>query len=188
MKRAFFTRQDPKRERDERAGKSPALLFLAAALVLSVALLTVPGPRRLVVSRADDGEILAAFPVDQGETIQIGFTHSVNLSPVKDIYEINENYMILRATVFQTYGAGIPILDDGIGTEFRSTPEGFEITGIDLPRTEVPILLQTVPDHILYYRQSPVRLLDLAGSGSLIHIGIRRLSLLGMLTAGRTAP
>lgn len=188
MKHAFSIRQYLKREKDERAGVSPALLFLAAALVIGIALLTVPGPRRLVVRLANSGEVLAAFPVEQGECIEIGFTHSVNLSPVRDLYEINENELILRATVFQTYGAGIPILDDGIGTGFRSTPEGFEITGIDLPRTEVPILLQTVPDHTLYYRQSTVRLLELAGSGSLIHIGIRRLSLLAILSAGHISP
>jgi hypothetical protein len=188
MKHAFFTRQNTKREKDERAGQSPARLFLIAVLILCTAFLTVPGTRRLVVERDDTAEILAALPVEEGEMVRIGFTHSVNLSPVWDCYEIQGNEMILRATVFQTYGAGIPILDDGLGTGFRSTPEGFEITGIDLPRTDIPIQLQTVPDHTLYYRQTPIRLLELAGSGSLIHIGIRRISLLKRMSIRPIAP
>ena len=188
MMHAFFTRHKPSREKDERAGRSPALLFLAAVLVLCTAFLTVPATRRLVVELDDTARLLAALPVEEGERIRIGFTHSVNLSPVWDCYEIRGDELILRSTVFQTYGAGIPILDDGLGTGFQSTPEGFEITGIDLPRADIPIQLQTVPDHTLYYRQTPIRLLELAGSGSLIHIGIRRISLLRMLSVRSIAP
>lgn len=188
MKRAFETGQDIRKEKEERAGRSPALLFLAGILVLCVALLTLPIVRRLAVSRADTGAFLAALSVSQGETVQIGFIHSVNLSPVRDTYEVLGDELILRSTFFRSYGAGIPILDDGLGTGFRSTPEGFEITGIDLPRTVIPILLQTVPDHTLYYRETPIRLLELAGSGNLIHIGIRRISLLKILSIRQQTP
>ena len=188
MKRAFFTGPNPSREKEERAGMSPARLFLVAVLVVCTAFLTIPFHLRLIVSSADTEEMLLSLPVEENEMIRIGFVHSVNLSPVEDRYEVRGSELVLRSTLFKTYGAGIPILDDGLGTAFGSTPEGFEITGIDLPRTQIPIQLQTVPDHTLYYRQTPIRLLELAGPGSLVHIGIRRISLFRMLSVRSIAP
>lgn len=176
MKSACFFRQDKQSGNEERAGVSRALLFVTIVFILTFVFLLLPVQKMLVVQNERTKEILLALPVADGEAVNIKFTHSVNLSPVIDCYQISGKALILQSTIFKTYGAGIPILDDGLGKSFKQTENGFQISEIDLPRTKVPVMLQMVPDHRILYREKEIRLLDVAKSGTVISIEVDNLS------------
>jgi hypothetical protein len=176
MNIACFFRQNKKDDSEESAGVSPALLFVIAVLALSFIFFALPINKMIVVKNARTKDILFSLPVKNEEIVDIKFTHSVNLSPVIDRYRFNGKYLVLESTIFKTYGAGIPILDDGLGKGFKHTEDGFEIFGIDVPREKIPIMLQTVPNHSIFYRKSELHLLDFAKSGTVIEISIGNLS------------
>ena len=176
MRSAWFDGQNKKYDSEERAGVSPALLFVVLCLVLSIVFLLLPIKKALLVKDIKTNEILLTLPADKGELVDIEFTHSVNLSPVIDRYQLDEKSLILRSTYFKAYGAGIPILDDGLGKSFKQTEDGFEINEIDLHRDSIPIMLQAVPDHRIIYRNKEIHLLDVAKSGTVIVMTVGNVS------------
>ena len=178
MSKAFlFRRKQNIQSNEERAGKSPALLFVIALLIICVLYFALPLSERLIVSQRNSEKVLLSLPIEKGEVFKIAFIHSLNLSPVTDCYEWTGDLLILRSTIFKTYGAGIPILDDGLGTGFLQTEEGFQITGIDAPRQKIDIMLQLVPDHRILYSDREIRLLEYANSGTIVSIYVGKISL-----------
>lgn len=166
---------------EESAGKSPALLFFAAAVVVSVLLLMFPYKEALILRDEASDKMLLALPIEEGDLFEIRFTHSVNLSPVKDQYQWIGDSIILQSTTFQAYGAGIPVLQDGMGAGFEQSGDGFTITGINSPRDKISIMLQTVPDHTLLYSNREIRLLEFADSGTVVTIYVGKISVAVML-------
>lgn len=170
-----------------RKGLAPLLLiFLVFAAFCLVCFL--PLFPRLVLSDWRSGEVRLMLPIDVGETVGILFTHSLNLSDVTDTIEWTGESLVCRSTLFSTYGAGIPDLCDGIGTTFTETDEGFLLSGIDKPQDHIDIMLQTVPHHRLLYRDKTIDLLELFGSGHSVHVEVKRLPLVRLISReGRQA-
>ncbi|MDO5112258.1 MAG: DUF1850 domain-containing protein [Clostridia bacterium] len=154
-------------------------LFLAVALLLCF----VPFRTRIVLSDYRTGRTLCTYPIGDGETFAIRYTHSVNLSSVTDTLEWTGKALILRTSLFTSFGAGIPVPADGIGTAITNTEDGFLLTGIDItqPDNALLIMLQQVPDHHLLYRDRAISLLDMAGSGALLRLCVRPVSLMTIL-------
>ncbi|NCB41542.1 MAG: DUF1850 domain-containing protein [Clostridia bacterium] len=176
MKTACLCRQINNSNDKGSAGILPALLLASIFFLIAFTLLLLPVNKMLVVSSQKTGKTICTLPIAEGEILDIQFTHSVNLSPITDRYQIRGATLILQSTVFQTYGAGVPILDDGLGKSFAQTEEGFEISGIDLPRREIPIMLQQVPDHRIFYRKEMIHLLDFANAGTIIELTVDNIS------------
>lgn len=91
----------------------------------------------LVLRNGTTYEIIARYPIDDTDYFSVGFIHSVNKTPVIDIYEINEDEIFLEETIYYGFGAGvettrnpgetIEYLDDGamlLGNLHRSIPNG----------------------------------------------------------------
>ena len=150
------------------------LIFALGAIVLFCLLPLWP---RLTIADWHTNKTLNLLPIQKGESFQIRFTHSLNLSDVTDTIEWTGETLLCRSTLFSTYGAGIPDLPDGIGKELLATEDGFLLTGIDKPETHIPIMLQSVPNHRLIYRGKETSLLALYGSGTLIDLSVQRVSL-----------
>ena len=169
------------------AGFRPApFLFIIVAVGLVAAALLLPVmPERLTVSDARAGKLLLALPIEKGENFQLRYTHSVNLSDVTDTIEWTGTELICRSTLFTAFGAGIPVLADGIGTGFSHTEDGFEITGIDKPEKSILIMLQTVPNHRLLWHGQELSLMEAYGSGTLVELKVRHVSLLELALAGQ---
>jgi len=176
MKTACLFRQIKNSSGKSSAGVLPALLLAGIFFLIAFTLLLLPVNKMLMISNQKAGTAICTLPINDGEILDVQFTHSVNLSPVIDRYQVCGACLVLQSTIFQTYGAGIPVLEDGLGTSFTQTEAGFEIGGIDLPRTAIPIMLQTVPDHRIFYRKEMIHLLDFAASGTVIEITVDHVS------------
>lgn len=157
---------------------APLLLIFTAILVVAAILLLPLSAPRLVISNERTGKDLMALPLEVGETFQLRYTHSVNLSDVTDTMEWTGDTMVCRSTLFTAFGAGIPVLADGVGTDFTHTEDGFLITGIDKPEARILVMLQTVPNHRLLWRGQQFFLMERYGSGTLLRLEVRPVSLL----------
>lgn len=167
---------------------APLLVLFAAILFVAGILLIPMFPNRLVVSDQRTGAALMALPIEPGETFQLRYTHSVNLSDVTDTMEWTGETIVCRSTLFTAFGAGIPVLADGVGTDFTHTEDGFLITGIDKPEERILVMLQTAPNHRLLWRGEQFSLLELYGSGALLRLEVRPASLLTLLTVPGAPP
>lgn len=106
------------------------LPLLVGAVLLVAAIFgagAFTGERVLMVEDAETGERLVAVPVSEGTTVALNYTHSVEKTPVLDVYEVNETELEMVRMEFHSYGAGLPARADVNITEngtFVFDPEG----------------------------------------------------------------
>lgn len=89
---------------DRRRLVAVALLLVAG----SVGFAAAQPDRALVVEDADTGERLLTVPVTDGTTVTLAYTHSVERSPVEDVYTVDGARLDNTRMRFQSYGWGLP--------------------------------------------------------------------------------
>lgn len=125
------------------------LIWLVLALYgVIVAILL---PMRLCLEVTDKrGDVVYLLPVSIGERYTVRFIHSVARRPVDEIYEIAKDCSILRETVYDMMGAGLPTSPEE-GQTFTVKDGKFHIKGYDL---KIPVLTyrvnKVVADHELF--------------------------------------
>ena len=62
----------------------------------------------LLVIAEDTGAPLLAIPVQNGTIVTLAYNHSVEKTPVRDVYEVNGTAMTMVRMEFDSYGAGLP--------------------------------------------------------------------------------
>jgi len=152
-----------------------APLLLIAALLALALLPTVPA------LRIESAAVRRVLPLAEGQRFSIQYLHSVNRSPVIDTIERTGETLTVRSSLFRTYGAGIPILDDGVGRAYTETAEGFLLTGIDAPHEEIALITGTYADHRLLYGNDEFILKRTFGEQTLLRLTAGRCSLLELL-------
>ena len=159
----------------KRGGKFLAPLIIVILVLISLA----PICTRLTLRGYDSGKLMLALPIEAGERFRLCFTHSVNLSYVTDEIEWTGKQLITRTSLFTSFGAGMPVIADGIGTEMHNTDEGFLITGIDEVQQDnfIPIMLQEVPDHHLLYRDEEISLRDEAQGVAFVKLSVEKVNI-----------
>jgi hypothetical protein len=79
---------------------------------------------------------------DKNNGFAISYVHSVNKGLVTDFYGITrENFLIIKASRFYSYGAGMPEPEDQPGQIFVQTDEYLEMQNIN---RQIPYLLMAV--------------------------------------------
>ncbi len=134
--------------------------------------------RTLVV---DDGKILLSLPIKPEERFYITYMHSVNRTPVTDTIEYTGSELVVRESLFQSYGAGISVGDD-IGQKIVFTENGLLMTGIDIPYDHIDLMTGTYADHRLVFRGKEYVLKDYAGEQKHVTIYVRKMTVFGLLT------
>lgn len=106
-----------------------AVLAVVVALVVGATLVPlssgVPSPptvsgdesRTLVVETAEEDRTVLSIPVELGDTVVLEYTHSVEKTPVRDVYTVSEEGLAMVRMEFQSYGAGLPSTADVETTE-----------------------------------------------------------------------
>ena len=150
-------------------------VFIAAVIVILLALPLYFSSQNLVLTNRSTGEILFAQPVQDGIKFSIKFIHSVNQSPVAEIFEIRQNQITLVSLEFEDFGAGMPTeLEQG--QSLTHLPDGrLQIDGFDRTMSELRYMVGHAADLVLYIEQKRIPLNQLAEPGTLIEFEIRRL-------------
>ena len=120
---------------------SAVILGACAALLL---------PLRLCLEVTDQrGDVVYLTPMALGDSFAIRFIHSVARRPVDEIYEIERDASVLRETVYDMMGAGLPASPEE-GQTFTVEDDKFHIKGFNL---KIPVLTyrinKVVADHEL---------------------------------------
>lgn len=97
------------------------------------------------------GKLLTSIEFTTEEKIfSIEFIHSVNKSPVKDFYKIDENNNIIAyKTIYSTYGAGVQTELNENETITYTDDGDFVIENINKKISPLIYVVGTVHDHIL---------------------------------------
>jgi hypothetical protein len=175
-----------------RSSRAVLAVTLAALTVLAgVALVAVSGSvagaeRVLVVTDADSGERLAAIPVESGSTITLAYTHSVEKTPVRDVYRVEGERLVNDRMVFHSYGAGLPA-----NQPVERTDDGAFVVTPNRSYERLAVSPGERAGHELIVDGDRRDLVALADGADVV-LGVERresgLPALGAVVAGETAP
>lgn len=154
---------------------SPAVVVLALALVAAALMAaSVPAFPCLEVRDRRSGKLLHLAPVKVGEQFEVNFVHSVEQTPVREVFEVRRDLSIyLVETAYESFGAGLPTEPDE-GAKFVVEGGKTRITGLDRRIGELLVGVSPVPGHVLKIREETMVLADLAEPGTGLRITVVR--------------
>ncbi|MFC4249651.1 DUF1850 domain-containing protein [Natribaculum luteum] len=118
-------------------------MLVAGSVVGTTAYATESTDRTVVVADADSGERLLEVPVENGTEVTLSYTHSVEKTPVKDVYVVDGDRLRMVRMEFNSYGAGLPARAD-----VEQTGDGL-VTRVDKPTERLYVAPRPVPGHEL---------------------------------------
>jgi len=153
-------------------------LILAALVVSGAALYVVhkrasseAGQSRLVIKDQDSGKVYGKWPLEEGGEFAIEFIHSVNKSPVRELYRIEDGKIHPFAVRFYTFGAGMySVLEEG--QTFNWDGDAMVISGFTASFMELYYIVGTLYDHLLEINGETVNLRELCGRNAHITLCI----------------
>lgn len=113
----------------------PLLKRILAVVVALLAIGTMLYPIEVLkASDSRSGEYLSSWWPREDKSFTIKYIHSVERTPVWEMYTIEEGEIVLEETVFQSYGAGLPATSP---YDFDIVEEGFRLYNIDQKMTNL---------------------------------------------------
>lgn len=127
----------------------------------------------LALYNSETGEEYMSFAVKEGSEFAVEFIHSVNKSPVKDVFVIRDGKIVADRTVYSAFGAGVQTeVEEGQILEYDSDGN-MVVSGFDTVFPQVRYIVGTVYDHILYIEEESISLTDLCGKNSHVAFELR---------------
>jgi hypothetical protein len=95
---------------DTRIRRGVGVLLALVAIVFAVTAVAAATPAGsvLVVEDASSGEQLLATPVSEGTPVVLSYMHSVEKTPIRDVYAVHNGSLVMTRMKFQSYGWGLP--------------------------------------------------------------------------------
>ena len=155
--------------------KAAAAAIVTAALFVSALPVILAVSRTdadtLVVRDAETGRVYARYDCPDGTQFQVDFVHSVNKSPVIDVFEAEDGVIRVIEARYYTFGAGMPTEAEQPTWEFSYAEDGaIVVTGITYTYDRLNYIVGTVYDHYLTIRGERVNLRELCGRNTKIEI------------------
>lgn len=85
-----------------------AAAVLGLAVVGAVVAADAGTSPTLVVEDYETGEELFTVPVENNTTVTLAYTHSVEKTPVRDIYAVRDGELVMTRMEYHSFGAGLP--------------------------------------------------------------------------------
>ncbi|NLV37345.1 MAG: DUF1850 domain-containing protein [Clostridiaceae bacterium] len=150
------------------------LVLIVTSSVFLYCVFSVPC---LLLKDGDTGRVLAKYPMSEGDEFSVTFIHSVNKSPVTDVYELRGSKIFVVRTIYYSFGAGV---QSEVGEEqvLEYGDDGSMIvSGFERQMDSLSYIVGTVSDHTLYINNESISLRDLCGRNTTVHFECgRRLS------------
>lgn len=134
----------------------------------------------LILRNGDTGKMYAAYPVNEGDEFSVTFVHSVNRSPVTDVYQIRGGAIYVTRTIYYSFGAGVPSqLEPGQTLQYGADGS-LIVSGFERWLDNLSYIVGTVSDHTLSIGQKSVSLRELCGRNATVRFYCRsRLYVIG---------
>ena len=138
------------------------MIIITAAAVIFIQLNT----DYLVLYNADTGERYLTEEAEQGFEFSVEFIHSVNKTPVKDTYRIDEGKIRAYSTTYRSFGAGVQTqLEEG--QEMSVDGDGnMIITGYDITYDPLRYIVSAAYDHVLFIGDRQISLRETCGKNT----------------------
>jgi hypothetical protein len=107
---------------------------------------------RYITQKAEDGLMFS-----------VEFVHSVNQTPLKDTYIIENEQIRAYSTTYRSFGAGVQTALEEGQTMTYDDEGNMVITGFDITYDPLRYIVGTVSDHILTIDGKEISLRDLCG-------------------------
>lgn len=131
------------------------------------------GGVKLALCRSETGEVIKLFDVEDGTEFSVEFIHSVNKSPVKDVFVVREGKIYADRTVYSAFGAGVQTqVEEGQKLEFDEKGN-MVVSGFDMEFPQVKYIVGTVSDHVLEIQGECISLTELCGKNAKVMFELR---------------
>ena len=156
------------------------MLIITAAAVIFIQLRA----DYLVLYNADTGERYLTEKAEQGFEFSVEFIHSVNKTPVKDTYRIDEGKIRAYSTTYRSFGAGVQTqLEEG--QKMTVDKDGnMIITGFDITYDPLRYIVSAAYDHVLFIGDRQISLRETCGKNTRVVFEVA--PLFEILTKGLT--
>lgn len=121
---------------------------------------------KLTVYNSETGKIYATFPVTEGSEFAVEFIHSVNKSPIKDVFVVRDEKIYLDRSIYTAFGAGVQTEVEAGQTLKYDEDGNMVISGYNMHFPVLKYIVGTVYDHILYIEGESISLTELCGRNS----------------------
>jgi hypothetical protein len=150
------------------------LIFAVSAVVVFAAYWLIPVKRQLVIVQEETGKVLYHTDARTGDTFTVSYRHSVNKSPVEDVFEIGYDHSILlKKTVFRAFGAGIPC-EPQEGESFRILDDRMELDNIDRKLDPYLLYVGTVANHEFFKGEERMELARICKPQQTVRFEVRK--------------
>ncbi|MBP3372512.1 MAG: DUF1850 domain-containing protein [Clostridia bacterium] len=127
-----------------------------------------------MLSDAVSGRRYGAYVLEEGESFSVTFVHSVNKSPVTEVYEEIDGDIYVTTCIYSTLGAGVATtLEEGQSYTINEQGQ-WVLTGVDTKIDPLVYIVGTVSDHVLEIGDEQISLRDLCGRNTKVHFEVRR--------------
>lgn len=127
----------------------------------------------LEIVRQADGTVIASYPLPEGATFSITFIHSVNQSPVEDVFQNRGGKLVADRTIYYEFGAGVQSeLNEG-DTLITGDAGELIITHAPTVYKFLNYIVGTVSDHVLKIDDQSISLRDLCGKNTAISFRLK---------------
>ena len=117
----------------------------------------------LVLYDSDTGARYITEKAEDGFMFSVEFIHSVNQTPVKDTYIIENGEIRAYSTLYRSFGAGVQTALEGNQKMTYDEEGNMIITGFDITYDPLRYIVGTVSDHILTLGGKEISLRDMCG-------------------------
>lgn len=120
------------------------------------------GTERTLVVEDDEGTTVLTAPVEENSTVVLAYTHSVEKTPVRDVYAVRGERLRMTRMEFRSFGAGLPA-----GADVERTGDGsYAFQPETRPREELVVSTGHVAGHELVVDGRRHDLVELADAGT----------------------
>lgn len=142
-------------------------------LILAVSVFFRPHPLTLELSNSETGKVYRTFAVKEGTEFSVSFIHSVNKSPVTDVFVIRDDKIYVDRTVYSAFGAGVQsTLEPGQKLSYDDDGN-MVVSGFGTVFPEVKYIVGTVYDHVLEINGEKISLTELCGRNAHVCFRLR---------------
>lgn len=117
----------------------------------------------LVLYDSDSGVRYITEKAEDGLMFSVEFVHSVNQTPVKDTYIIENGEICAYSTTYRSFGAGVQTALEGNQKMTYDDEGNMVITGFDITYDPLRYIVGTVSDHILTFKGEEISLRNMCG-------------------------
>lgn len=135
------------------------MIFITAAAVSVKAL----SAEYLVLYDSDTGKVHITEKAEEGLMFSVEFIHSVNQTPLRDTYIIENGEIRAHSTLYRSFGAGVQTSLEGDQKMTFDEEGNMIITGFDITYDPLRYIVGTVSDHILTLGGEEISLRDMCG-------------------------